>query len=101
MDREAIHRQTASIRLIEMKNIMKNAVAVKELATKWNTTTSVICGMLVLKKDGFNDADDEIRYALQCGVDTITLENAILQSISEKTLLPIKMLYVEKGGGTE
>jgi hypothetical protein len=57
--------------------------------------------MLVLQIDGFTDADDEVRYALQCKVDTNALSDALVHCIADKTLQPLKMLYAEAGGGTE
>jgi hypothetical protein len=80
---------------------MKNVKAFKELATRWGVDEQIIYAMLVLQIDGFTDADDEVRYALQCKVDTNALSDALVHCIADKTLQPLKMLYAEAGGGTE
>lgn len=95
------HIQTAMIRINSMQHTMRNVESVKELATRWNVDEQVIYAMLVLQIDGFTDADDEVRYALQCKVDTNALSDALVHCIADKTLQPLKMLYTEAGGGTE
>lgn len=95
------HIQTAMIRINSMRHTMKNVKAVKELATRWGVDEQIIYAMLVLQIDGFTDVDDEIRYALQCKVDTNALSDALVHCIADKTLQPLKMLYAEAGGGTE
>lgn len=95
------HIQTALIRINSMQHTMKNVESVKELAAIWGIDEQSICAMLVLQMDGFNDVDDEIRYALQCKVDTNALSDALVHCIADKTLQPLKMLYAEAGGGTE
>ena len=95
------HIQTAMIRINSMRHTMNNVKAVKELTTLWGVDEQIIYAMLVLQIDGFNDVDDEIRYALQCKVDTDALSDALVHCIADKTLQPLKMLCVEAGGGTE
>ena len=95
------HIQTAMIRINSMRHTMRNVESVKELATRWGVDEQIIYAMLVLQIDGFNDVDDEIRYALQCKVDADVLSDALVHCIADKTLQPLKMLYAEVGGGTE
>lgn len=95
------HLQMAQIRIDSMANTMRDVGSINELATTWNVPERIIHAMLVLKMDGFTDADDEIRYALKCGVAPVDIENALVNCIAEKTLQPLKIMYAEAGGGTE
>lgn len=95
------HLQMAQIRVKSMAHTMRDVDSVKELANSWQVPENIIYAMLVLKMDGFTDADDEIRYALKCGVAPVDIENALINCIAEKTLQPLKIMYAEAGGGTE
>lgn len=95
------HLQMAMIRINSMAHTMRNVDSVKELANSWQVPENIIYAMLVLNMDGFTDADDEIRYALKCGVAPVDIENALINCIAEKTLQPLKIMYAEAGGGTE
>lgn len=101
MNKMLEHLQMAQIRVESMAHTMRDVDSVKELANSWQVSENIIHAMLVLKMDGFTDADDEIRYALKCGVAPIDIENALINCIAEKTLQPLKIMYAEAGGGTE
>lgn len=53
----------------------------------------------------FNDdmclALDEIRYARQCGLCAECIEEVMKKCVEDNSLQPIKMMYAERGGGTE
>lgn len=101
MNKMLEHLQMAQIRVKSMAHTMRDVDSVKELANSWQVPENIIYAMLVLKMDGFTDADDEIRYALKCGVAPVDIENALINCIAEKTLQPLKIMYAEAGGGTE
>lgn len=101
MNKMLEHLQMARIRVESMAHTMRDVDSVKELANSWQVPENIIHAMLVLKMDGFTDADDEIRYALKCGIAPVDIENALINCIAEKTLQPLKIMYAEAGGGTE
>lgn len=101
MDREIEHLQLARIRTEAMQKTMRDTACVDELAERLGVSTYAVCAMLVLKMDGFTDADDELRYAAYCKIPAEKIETALIHCIADKTLQPLKMLYAETGGGTE
>ena len=101
MIREIEHLQLARIRTDAMQKTMRDTASVDELAERLGISAYAVCAMLVLKMDGFTDADDELRYAAYCKLPSQKIEDALIHCIADKTLQPLKMLYAETGGGTE
>lgn len=63
------------------------------------STDTIFLGLLLIDK--YSDILFEIKYARQCDLPEDKINTALRQCVAEDTIQPLKMMYVDKGGGTE
>ena len=73
---------------------------IEESARVCDVSTEIIyLGLLLVDK--YSDVLFEIKYARQCGLSEEKITAALRQSVADDTIQPLKMMYTDKGGGTE
>lgn len=95
---------STSIRLNAIKSTYSKdteaARAINRVALRFGISVdAVYLGLLLAEV--YNDTFEEIKYAIQCDIKSDKIEDVLRQCVTDNTLQPLKMLYAEKGGGTE